>query len=180
MSKDVFGFDINFLKQLKSLMQETNIEEIEIEEGKERYIRISRKKQKAEASSQINFVTPQMQYMQAPQAINMPAQSGQSPTASPVKQTSTAPAISKYDDDSKYFKIKSPVIGTYYESPSPDAPPFVKVGDNVTPDTTVCIVEAMKVMNEIKADCKGKILEVLKSNSNPVQSNEVLFVIEKA
>jgi acetyl-CoA carboxylase biotin carboxyl carrier protein len=74
--------------------------------------------------------------------------------------------------------INSPIVGTFYTSPSPDAKPFVKVGDKVDPETVVCIVEAMKVMNEIKAEKSGVIKEVLVDNSTPVEFGQPLFVIE--
>lgn len=74
--------------------------------------------------------------------------------------------------------IDSPTVGTFYRSSSPDAAPFVKVGDTVNPDTVVCIVEAMKVMNEIKAEKSGVIKEILVENSQPVEFGQALFVIE--
>jgi acetyl-CoA carboxylase biotin carboxyl carrier protein len=174
MSKDVFGFDANFLKQIKGLMKETGIQELEIEDGDKRYIKISKKSAAAPA--------PQYVQMAPAMASAAPVQ----PSAHPETHAGkTAPAAHEkpkgaYDDETKYFKIKSPVIGTFYASPSPASPPFVKVGDRISKDTTVCIVEAMKVMNEIKADTQGKIVEILKSNANPVLANEPLFIIEKA
>lgn len=74
--------------------------------------------------------------------------------------------------------IDSPTVGTFYRSSAPDIPPFVKVGDTVTPDTVVCIVEAMKVMNEIKAEQSGVIRELLVDNAQPVEFDQALFVIE--
>ena len=75
-------------------------------------------------------------------------------------------------------KIKSPIVGTFYSSPSPESPVFVKVGDKVTSDTVVCIVEAMKVMNEIKAEMSGTIKKVLVENGTPVQYGQPLFIVE--
>lgn len=75
-------------------------------------------------------------------------------------------------------EIKSPMVGTFYSSPSPDAEPFVKVGQEVTPDTVVCIIEAMKVMNEIKAETKGTIVEIVADNGKPVQYGAALFRVE--
>lgn len=175
MSKDVFGFDANFLKQVKGLMKETGIQELEIEDGDKRYIKITKKNAAAPA--------PAPQYVQMPAQVPMPSAPHPEVHAAKPAAAPAAPqekAKSAYDDESKYFKIKSPVIGTFYSSPSPASPPFVKVGDRISKDTTVCIVEAMKVMNEIKADIQGKIIEILKSNANPVLANEPLFIIEKA
>lgn len=84
------------------------------------------------------------------------------------------------DDDSKYLKIASPIVGTFYSASSPDAPPYVKVGDVVNENTVVCIVEAMKMMNELKAGVKGRIHKVLMTNAQPVAQNQTLFLVEKA
>jgi acetyl-CoA carboxylase biotin carboxyl carrier protein len=176
MTKNVCGFDVGFLKELKDLMKETNIEELEIEEGSSRYIKVSKKNDR-------NY-PPYMAQFNAPYGYNI---SDNTPQLSPVNAANNQPSQNTaapvnenpYADESKYFKIKSPVIGTFYGTPSPDSPPYVKAGDTVSPDTTVCIVEAMKVMNEIKADVQGKIIEILKSNGNPVQTNEPLFIVEK-
>jgi acetyl-CoA carboxylase biotin carboxyl carrier protein len=93
-------------------------------------------------------------------------------TAAPVTSGTTAPAA-----DSNLFEIKSPMIGTFYRSPSPDAGEYVEVGSEVGPETVVCIIEAMKVMNEIKAECKGVITQVLIDNAKPVEFGQPLFKI---
>ena len=177
MTKNVCGFDINFLKELKALMEETNIEELEIEEGSSRYIKVSKKNNKT--YSQLPYNPPYGYNIQDNLIHSSPVNAIPNPIPSPEQKTAPSVKGDPYDDESKYFKIKSPVIGTFYGTPSPDSPPYVKVGDTVSPDTTVCIVEAMKVMNEIKADVQGKIIEILKSNGNPVQTNEPLFTVEK-
>jgi len=174
MAKEIMGFDSQFLKQVKSLFQETNIEEIEIAEGEEVYFRVSRKKPTEPVAMQAVSPAPVVQTAPVVAAAPTPA-----PATAPTPAPSAAPASSPYDDESRYFKITSPIVGTFYEAPSPDSPPFVKVGDIVSPDTTVAIVEAMKVMNEIKAEVKGKIVQILKSNGSPVQAHEVLFIVEK-
>lgn len=74
-------------------------------------------------------------------------------------------------------EITSPMVGTFYAGPSPDAPPFVSVGQEVTEDTVICIMEAMKVMNEVKAECRGVIAEVVAENGKPVQFGQVLFKV---
>ncbi|PKL46261.1 MAG: acetyl-CoA carboxylase biotin carboxyl carrier protein [Planctomycetes bacterium HGW-Planctomycetes-1] len=89
-----------------------------------------------------------------------------------IPAAGTAPAV-----DDKLVDIKSPIIGTFYSSPSPDSPPYVKVGDHVTPDTVVCTVEAMKVMNEIKAETDGTIEKVMLSNGQTVEFGQVLFKV---
>ncbi|MDD5599975.1 MAG: acetyl-CoA carboxylase biotin carboxyl carrier protein [Victivallaceae bacterium] len=103
------------------------------------------------------------------------------PVAAPIAavpaQVAAAPAVEKVSAVPENT-INSPIVGTFYTSPSPDAKPFVKVGDKVEPETVVCIVEAMKVMNEIKAEKNGVIREVLVANSTPVEFGQALFVIE--
>lgn len=78
------------------------------------------------------------------------------------------------------LEIKAPMVGTFYRSPSPEAAPYVNVGDSIAPGQVVCIIEAMKLMNEIKSEVKGKIIEIQADNSEPVEFAQVLFVIEPA
>ena len=99
--------------------------------------------------------------------------------AAPVAHAAPAtPAPAAVEPAVPENTIDSPIVGTFYASPSPDAKVFVKVGDKVTADTVVCIVEAMKVMNEIKAEKAGVIKEILVENSTPVEYGQALFVIE--
>jgi len=98
-----------------------------------------------------------------------PAPAAPAAAAAPV--AAPAPA-------SNLTEIKSPIVGTFYASPSPDSPPFVSVGQTVTPDTVVCIVEAMKVMNEIKAEVSGVIAEIAADNGKPVQFGQALFRVK--
>jgi acetyl-CoA carboxylase biotin carboxyl carrier protein len=90
---------------------------------------------------------------------------------------SAPPAASAADEGNATF-IRSPMIGTFYAAANPDVPPFVKVGDRVGPDSTVCIVEAMKVFNEIPAECSGRIVAVLAQSGDPVEFNQPLFRVE--
>ncbi|MBU8901110.1 MAG: acetyl-CoA carboxylase biotin carboxyl carrier protein [Victivallales bacterium] len=103
----------------------------------------------------------------------MPAAAPVAPAAAPV-----APAAAPAESAEPKNTIDSPIVGTFYSSPSPETPIFVSVGDKVTVDTVVCIVEAMKVMNEIKAEKAGIIKEILVDNSTPVEYGQALFVIE--
>ena len=99
------------------------------------------------------------------------------PQAAPVvtNENKTAPPAS---DESKYITIKSPMIGTFYRSPGPDKPAFVNVGDEIAPGKTVCIIEAMKLFNEIESDVKGRIVKVLANDATPVEYDQPLFLIE--
>ncbi len=88
---------------------------------------------------------------------------------------SSAPAAAPQAAPTGGIEIKSPMVGTFYSSPSPDAPPFVSVGQDVTPDTVVCIIEAMKVMNEVKAEVAGTVTEICAENGKPVQFGQAMF-----
>ena len=98
----------------------------------------------------------------------------------PAKPAVKAPAkpAAPASDESKYVTIKSPMIGTFYRASSPDKPAFANVGDDVAPGKTVCIIEAMKLFNEIESDVKGKIVKVLVNDASPVEYDQPLFLIE--
>ena len=102
----------------------------------------------------------------APQMQTMPQQ--------PVVQQETK----KEEDTSKYIEIKAPMVGTFYRKPAPDKPAFVNVGDEVTPGKTVCIIEAMKLFNEIEAEVSGKIIKILVEDASPVEFDQPLFLID--
>lgn len=109
----------------------------------------------------------------APSAAAAPAASA-SPAAAAAAETETAPA----DDLPAGTQVKSPLVGTFYSSPSPDEPPFVLVGQEVREGDTLCIIEAMKVMNEIKAPCSGKVVRIMAQPGDMVEYNQVLCIIE--
>lgn len=107
----------------------------------------------------------------------------------PVQQVPAAPAAkaekkpaaekpAKTDDDSKLVTIKSPMIGTFYRSPGPDKPVFANIGDEVKPGKVICIIEAMKLFNEIESDVAGKIVKVLVDDATPVEYDQPLFLVE--
>jgi acetyl-CoA carboxylase biotin carboxyl carrier protein len=96
----------------------------------------------------------------------------------PVKETVTAsPAASPPKVDDKWLEIKSPMVGTFYRAPAPDEPPYVDIGDRIRNGQIVCIIEAMKLMNEIEAEVSGQVMEVLVNNGEPVEYNQVLMRI---
>ncbi|MEM4247860.1 MAG: acetyl-CoA carboxylase biotin carboxyl carrier protein [Candidatus Nanoarchaeia archaeon] len=102
----------------------------------------------------------------------------ESPKVVPSVPNNTTPESPKEERPTQRNTINAPIVGTFYKAPAPDAEPFVKIGSKVTPDTVVCIIEAMKVMNEIKAEKTGVIKEVLVENGQPVEFGQPLFVIE--
>lgn len=104
------------------------------------------------------------------------------PVAATTQQVATSQSTetneSSNDDDSKYVTITSPIIGTFYRKPSPDKPNFVEVGDTIQADSVVCIVEAMKLFNEIEAEVSGKIVKVLVDEATPVEFGQPLFLVD--
>jgi len=145
---------IDFLAQ--SGLNEVNIE---TEEFKIHIVREAKVKQVIESGR----VQPQAQAI---------------PTAAPASPKSAEAATEKAQAASKTVEIKSPMIGTFYRSPNPDSPSFVEVGDKVAPGQTVCIVEAMKLFNEIESEVSGTIVKVLVDNATPVEYDQPLFLVE--
>lgn len=112
---------------------------------------------------------------QAPVAVPAPAIAAPAPVAATA---APAPAAAPAADTSNYITIKSPMIGTFYRSASPDKPLFVNVGDEVKSGTVVCIIEAMKLFNEIESEVSGRIVKVLVDNASPVEYDQPLFLVE--
>lgn len=109
------------------------------------------------------------------QAAPAPAAAASAPAAPAPVATESKPVASEED---KYITIKSPMIGTFYRSPSPDKPPYLNVGDSVKTGDTVCIIEAMKLFNEIESEISGKIVKVLVEDSSPVEYDQALFLVD--
>lgn len=158
----VAGFELAELRQLIKLVQRTGIGELEIESGG-RSVRIS-----ANAGSGGTWVA-------AAPAPAAPAARGAAPAAPAAPAAAPAPAA---DADAHLKAVTSPMVGTFYRSPAPDADPFVEVGDIVEVGQTVCIIEAMKLMNEIEAEVKGRVVKMLIDNAQPVEFGQKLFLIE--
>ncbi len=112
---------------------------------------------------------------QTPMQVGQPMVQQVAPVASEVPVT---PIDKKEEDDSKYVTIKSPIIGTFYRKPSPDKPNFIEVGDNVAVGDTVCIIEAMKLFNEIESEVSGKIVKILVDDATPVEFDQPLFLVD--
>ncbi|UII21096.1 acetyl-CoA carboxylase biotin carboxyl carrier protein [Fulvivirga ligni] len=116
----------------------------------------------------------------APSAAPAPAAA---PVAAPAAAPASAPAAAEAsapakDDTSNYIEVKSPMIGTFYRSPNPDSPSFVAVGDKIEAGQPVCIIEAMKLFNEIESEVSGTIVKVMVENASPVEYDQVLFLVD--
>ncbi len=161
--------NIQEIRQLIRIVEKSDIDELEIvEEG--RKIRISKNHPATQVVAPGNGATAA--YLAAPSA---PPAAATEP-AVPVKET---PKEEPATDTDKYYEVRSPMVGTFYRAPAPDAAPYVEVGDTVSPGQTLCIIEAMKLMNEIQSEVSGKIAKILVENAQPVEYNQLLFLIEK-
>jgi acetyl-CoA carboxylase biotin carboxyl carrier protein len=151
-------FDVRKVRKFIELMNEHDLAEVDLRQGDQR-IRLRR--------------GPETVTVAAMPTVSAPAVASATASASGDRKA-PEPVI----DDSKTSYIRSPMVGTFYAASNPDSPPFVKVGDHVGPETTVCIVEAMKVFNEIPAECSGRIAAVMAQSGDPVEFNQPLFRVE--
>jgi acetyl-CoA carboxylase biotin carboxyl carrier protein len=159
------------IKELLQVFNESGVAEMEVQRGENR-LRLRR----APANQEIMIPSGAVAYM-APPAAPAIAGAAAAPPALPAP-ASTATATPKAPDaDSGHVLVKSPIVGTYYESPSPDAQAFVKVGDSVEPGQVLCIIESMKLMNEIESEVAGVVASKLVENGRPVEYGEALFAI---
>jgi acetyl-CoA carboxylase biotin carboxyl carrier protein len=154
--------DIRKVKKLIELLEESGLAELEITEGEES-VRISRQM----TGGQVQYALPPMPYAPTPP----PAGGSTGAGAGPPNQAASAPEATGH-------KVLSPMVGTYYEAPAPGSPNFVKIGDQVQAGATLCIIEAMKMMNQIEADVAGKVVAILAKNGEPVEFGQALFIIE--
>ena len=162
--------DLKEVKQLIKIVENSNISEIEIEEeGKK--LRITK-----------TFPSKNGDTVVVPQIQQMPVQAmpAATPQSVPAPAVEAAPAPTEKPKNENIVEVRSPMVGTFYRAPSPDADPYVEVGQTVAVGQTLCIIEAMKLMNEIEAEVSGKIVDILVENAQPVEFNQVLFLIEKS
>lgn len=170
--------DLKLVKKLLNLISESEVDEVSIEEGD---FKISvKKKSESEGPSSIHYQLPPQGHLQA-MAQELPPQAVPSSTSPPPTSgnSETETGEQKKEMTAEGEKLRSPIVGTFYRSASPDSDPFVEVGDRIEKGDTICIVEAMKIMNEIEAEFSGIVQEILVENSQPVEYNQPLFIIKK-
>jgi len=151
--------DIRKIKKLIELLEASSLTEMEIHEGEES-VRLSR-------TSQAPAITP----------VAAAAPPAAAPVSAPAPATGEAPAPVAIEDEGHV--VRSPMVGTFYAASSPDAEPFVKVGQKVSPGDTLCIIEAMKMFNQIESEVEGVVTRVLAENGQPVEFDEPLFIIQQ-
>ncbi|MEX2379322.1 MAG: acetyl-CoA carboxylase biotin carboxyl carrier protein [Vicingaceae bacterium] len=175
---------ISEIQELIKFVSKSGVSEVEIED-KDFKLNIKtppyRKGKKGEEAQQVVA-----QMIPAQQMQGMPAQMPAQPVA-PAQQQAPAEeskaekeAKEEKEKEANYIEIKSPMIGTFYRKPTPDKPEFVKVGDTVSQGDTVCVIEAMKLFNEIESEVSGKIVKVLADDATPVEYDQPLFLVEPA
>ena len=150
------------LRDLIALVGADDVKEIEIERrffgrGRIRVVRMGQQ-------------TPIVQTLAAPAVTSAPMSVESASKEEPESQAT--------DENSHYYTLKSPMVGMFYQSPNPDAPPYIQAGDEVSVGQTTCIIEAMKIMNEIECDVQGRVVRVLVDNASPVEYNTPLFLID--
>ena len=162
--------NLNEIQDLIKFVSKSGVSEVEIEQKDFKIVIKAENKTKKEEHTV---------YVQAPVAPAAPVVAAPvaAPAAAPVTEAPKAVAAS---DDAKYVTIKSPMIGTFYRSSSPDKPAFANVGDSVAKGQVVCIIEAMKLFNDIESEISGKIVKVLVDDASPVEYDQPLFLVDPA
>jgi acetyl-CoA carboxylase biotin carboxyl carrier protein len=172
--------NLDDIQKLVKMLDDSGLDEMTIEEGDFK-ITLKRKSNSAQ-----NISLPPSMFMPAAQMLppslptslpatsptNAPAPTASIPLAPPEPEPAPPPK--------KYKEIRSPMVGTFYRAPSPEANPYVQVGDYITKGKVLCIIEAMKLMNEIESDVEGKIVKIMVENAQPVEYDQVLFLVEES
>ncbi|MBA4745226.1 MAG: acetyl-CoA carboxylase biotin carboxyl carrier protein [Muricauda sp.] len=164
--------DIKEIQSLIKFVAKSGASEVKLEMED---IKITIRTGSTSSSTPETTIVQQIPVAQAPSAA---APAAQAP-ATTQEAASPAPSDSKKgDDDSKYITIKSPIIGTFYRKPSPDKPPFVEVGSSINKGDVLCVIEAMKLFNDIESEVSGKIVKILVDDSSPVEFDQPLFLVD--
>jgi acetyl-CoA carboxylase biotin carboxyl carrier protein len=156
--------DLNLIKRLVRIVDTSGITDLEIEENGLK-VKIAKKIRTAGTTQQPQYINNTIPVTEVTREIK--------------EETSFNPATQETVDTSLHI-IKSPIVGTFYRAPAPDADAYVQVGDTISAGSVLCIVEAMKLMNEIESDMNGKIVKILVENGKPVEYNQPLFMIQPA
>ncbi|HEY2018756.1 MAG TPA: acetyl-CoA carboxylase biotin carboxyl carrier protein [Bryobacteraceae bacterium] len=157
---------VDEIRELINLATETGIAELEVQRGENR-VRIRR----------ASFPSAQQEIVLAPQAASVAPHPQATLAAAPIPAVETPKEKGEQPADPTLILVKSPIVGTFYEGPSPGAPPFVRVGERVQPGKVLCIIESMKLMNEIEAETSGIVESKLVLNGQPVEYGEALFAV---
>ena len=168
------ALDFKEIQELIKFVAKSGVSEVDLEMGE---MKISIKTPPKKGKGQIETVVQQIPVAAAPAIAPVAVQPAPVVAAAPEVAVETS-VTSSDTDDSKYVTIKSPMIGTFYRKPSPDKDPFINVGDEVNIGTVVCVVEAMKLFNEIESEISGKIIKVLVDDMSPIEYDQPLFLVD--
>tara|TARA_B100001142_G_C14178093_1_gene595027 strand:- start:179 stop:706 length:528 start_codon:yes stop_codon:yes gene_type:complete len=172
------ALDIKEIQELIKFVAKSGVSEVDLEIGEMKIsIKTPPRKGKGHVETIVQQIPVATAPVVAPVASPVTVQSTP-PVAAVMETTPEAPVASPADDDSKYITIKSPMIGTFYRKPAPDKDAFVNVGDEVVSGTVVCVVEAMKLFNEIESEVSGKIVKVLVEDMSPIEYDQPLFLVD--
>ena len=158
--------DLNYIKKLIKILEQGEINEIEIEEEGTK-LRLVKSNTHGAASATVSYIQ-QPQMMQS-----APVQQQTTSAEEPQQKTEE-----KKEAKDNLLEVKSPIVGTFYRAPSPTADPYIQVGQSVQTGAVLCIIEAMKLMNEIESEVSGKIVKILVENGQPVEYNQTLFLVD--
>lgn len=166
------------IQEIIKLIQKSNLTEFKLKDGE---FELSIRTEKFQSGKATHIVAPSvqpaLQVQQAATSTSMPSQPA-APASSPAKESPAAPTSESGEDSGEYLPIRSPMVGTFYRSPTPDKGPYIKVGDVIEKGDVVCIVEAMKLFNEIESEHGGRIVKVMVEDAQPVEYDQVLFLID--
>jgi acetyl-CoA carboxylase biotin carboxyl carrier protein len=160
--------DLNYIKKLIKIIDSCEISEIEIDEGETKLRVVKSKPSQNELPQVISYTPPQIPALQT------------QPLAAPEPQVKAEEIAEVKAPPKNLTEVRSPIVGTFYRAPSPNADPYVQIGQRVKLGTVLCIIEAMKLMNEIESEVEGTIAKILVENAQAVEYNQVLFLIEPA
>ena len=155
--------NIKEIKELLKLIDESNLTEFKLETDD---VKLTVRTKDYHERSKTTYIQSQ------------PEQMMMAPAAAPTPAAPTAGTPALEEPTVEYLEIRSPIVGTFYRAPAPDKPQFVKVGDNVTKGDVVCIIEAMKLFNDIESEVTGKIVKVMVDDASPVEYDQVLFLVD--
>lgn len=157
------------IQDLIKFVSKSGVNEVQIEQDNFKIVIKTETERKRRAA--------EMQLMPQQYAVQIPQQQQQVAAPAPAAPAAAEP-VKPASDDAKYITIKSPMIGTFYRSASPEKPPFVNVGDEIKPGKVICIIEAMKLFNEIESEVSGRIVKVLTDDTSPTEYDQPLFLID--
>lgn len=173
------------IQELVKLINRTGLTEFKLRDGE---FELSVRTEKYTKTKTTQVLSPQQQIVPVATPSLPPVQpvfsapvAAPAPAAEPKGENASekpAESATEKEDTSKYIEVKSPIVGTFYRSSSPDKPPYIKVGDSIAVGDVVCIVEAMKLFNEIESEVSGKVVKICLEDANPVEYDQVLFLVD--